>query len=960
MPRVAPELTKVTRARGGDGGRRCCAQNADPSEIVAAVPCATVADRAQDQPVGDDIRLLGRLLGDVVREQAGEGVYALVERVRQAAVAERRVGGAGLAETEAELLGADIDDQLHVIRAFAWISLLANTAEDVHHERRRRFHRAAGSGHQEGSLAATFDALQRAGVSDADVTRLLGEIAVSPVLTAHPTEVRRKTVLDALARVADHLAERGRIPADDPERAEIEDALRLEVLTLWQTAILRLSKLRVRDEVVESLRYYETSLFEVIPALQRDVLAEHRRRWPDAPPLDDGDLGPVIAMGSWIGGDRDGNPFVTADELRFATGRQAKVALEHHVRSIQRLWVQLAISSRLATPTEDLLALAGASRDDSPFRIDEPYRQALRGMHARLYALAASVVDVVDVPPPHAALPAYESIDDLAADLDVVIASLRSHGAAALADQLVLPVRRAVASFGGHLCSLDMRQNSAVHEVVVAELLAAAGACANYRELDEAARVAVLLDELRSPRLLRNPWTSSWSDLARGELEVMDAAADAVRRHGAAIVPHAVISKAESVSDVLEVAVLLKECGLLIPGDAPRSTVDIVPLFETIDDLHRAPATLAALLRLPAYRSMIDARGGWQEVMIGYSDSNKDGGYLTSTWSLYQAQTALVEVAHGAGVRLRLFHGRGGTVGRGGGPAYQAILAQPAGSVDGSLRITEQGEMVAAKFSQPASARRNLETLVAATIGASLQPRTATAIDARFEVTAERLSDSAMRAYRTLVYDDPDFIDFFRSITPIGEIARLNIGSRPASRTASNRIEDLRAIPWVFGWAQCRLSIPAWYGVGTALDELVAADGDAADLLVEMHASWPFFRSIVDNMGMVLAKTDVQIAARYASLVGDEALRDRLFGTIIAEHERVTRWHAHITGSTDLLAGNPALARSIANRFPYLDPLHVLQVEMLRRFRAGDDDELVTRALELTINAIATGLRNSG
>ncbi len=918
-----------------------------------------MADRAQDQPVGDDIRLLGRLLGDVVREQAGEGVYALVERVRQAAVAERRVGGAGLAETEAELLEANIEDQLHVIRAFAWISLLANTAEDVHHERRRRFHRAAGSGHQEGSVAAAFDALQRAGASDADVTLLLREIAVSPVLTAHPTEVRRKTVLDALARVADHLAERGRLPADDPDRSEIEDALRLEVLSLWQTAILRLSKLRVRDEVVESLRYYETSLFEVIPALQRDLVAEHRRRWPTSPPIADDELGPVIAMGSWIGGDRDGNPFVTADAMRFATGRQAKVALEHHLRAIQRLSVQLAISSRLATPTPELLALAGASRDDSPFRIDEPYRQALRGMHARLYAFAASVIDVVDVPPPHAPLPAYASIDDLRGDLDVVIVSLRSHGAAALADQLVLPVRRAVTAFGGHLCSLDMRQNSAVHEVVVAELLAAAGACPDYRDLDEPSRVEVLLAELRSPRLLRNPWTSS-SDVVRGELEVMDAAAEAVRRHGAAIVPHAVISKAESVSDVLEVAVLLKECGLLSPGELPRTTVDIVPLFETIEDLQRAPATLGALLRLPAYRSMVDARDGWQEVMIGYSDSNKDGGYLTSTWSLYQAQTALVEVAHGAGVRLRLFHGRGGTVGRGGGPAYQAILAQPSGSVDGSLRITEQGEMVAAKFSQPASARRNLETLVAATIGASLQPRTATAIDARFEATAERLSSSAMHAYRTLVYDDPDFIDFFRSITPIGEIARLNIGSRPASRTASNRIEDLRAIPWVFGWAQCRLSIPAWYGVGTALDELVTADAGAADLLVEMHASWPFFRSIVDNMGMVLAKTDLQIAGRYASLVADEQLRDRVFGTITAEHERVTRWHAHITGSSDLLAGNPALARSIANRFPYLDPLHVLQVEMLRRFRAGDDDELVTRALELTINAIATGLRNSG
>ena len=429
---------------------------------------------------------------------------------------------------------------------------------------------------------------------------------------------------------------------------------------------------------------------------------------------------------------------------------------------------------------------------------------------------------------------------------------------------------------------------------------------------------------------------------------------------GPQIVPHYVISKAESVSDVLEVAVLLKEAGLLVPGPRPTTTLDIVPLFETIEDLQRAPATLRAMLELPAYRSLVDARGGWQEVMIGYSDSNKDGGYLTSSWSLYRAQVELVEVARAHGVRLRLFHGRGGTVGRGGGPAYQAILAQPAGSVDATLRITEQGEMVAAKFSEPASARRNLETLVAATIEASLDRDGTVGADDPDGALMGWLSERAMRAYRELVYDDPRFVEFFRAITPIGEISRLNIGSRPASRTTSNRIEDLRAIPWVFGWTQCRLSLPAWYGVGTAFDALEAEDPAAGERLADLHARWPFFRAIMANMAMVLAKSDLDIARRYAGLVEDAELRDRVFGTIAAEHERTVAWHARITGSPDLLADNPALANSIANRFPYLDPLHVLQVEMLRRFRAGDDDPLVARALELTINAIATGLRNSG
>jgi phosphoenolpyruvate carboxylase len=411
---------------------------------------------------------------------------------------------------------------------------------------------------------------------------------------------------------------------------------------------------------------------------------------------------------------------------------------------------------------------------------------------------------------------------------------------------------------------------------------------------------------------------------------------------------------------VLEVAVLLKESGLLVPGAEPTTTIDIVPLFETIEDLQRAPATLAALLAVPAYRSLVASRGHWQEVMIGYSDSNKDGGYLTSTWSLYHAQTELVPVAHDAGVRLRLFHGRGGTVGRGGGPAYEAILAQPAGSVDGALRITEQGEIIAAKYSHPASARRNLETLVAATLAASLPSDPPLGVDDRYGAAMVELSERAMTAYRSLIYDDPRFVEFFRGVTPVGEIARLNIGSRPASRTASTRIEDLRAIPWVFGWSQCRLSLPAWYGVGTALDDFAGVHPYGTELLVEMHQRWPFFRSILANMGMVLAKTDLHIGHRYAELVEDSELRHRVMGTIAAEHVRTLHWHAIITGSPNLLAGSPALARSVANRFPYLDPLHVLQIEMLRRYRSGGDDELVARALELTINAIATGLRNSG
>ena len=916
-------------------------------------------ERDADRPVGDDIRLLGRLLGEVVRDRTGVATYDLIEEVRVAAIAARRDGDAAFAEAERRLLGAPIERQLHVIRAFAWISLLANTAEDVHAERRRRFHRSARSGPQAGSFAATFAALRAGGADPADVAAVVRGLAVSPVLTAHPTEVRRKTVLEALARVAALLGERGRLDANALEHDEIERSLRLEVLALWQTAILRLSKLRVRDEVGESLRYYEASLFEVIPAIEAQLLADHRRAFPEGPTLDDRDVDRVVTMGSWIGGDRDGNPFVTAEAMEFATRRQAEIAFGHHLTALQQLSVQLALSSRIVTPTPELDALAEASLDDSPFRVDEPYRRALRGMHARLHARAVEVLGAVDGPAPHRILPEYGSVDELSADLDVVADSLRGHGSGDLADRFVVPVRRAVATFGWHLCGLDMRQNSAVHEQVVAELLAVAGTFPEYTSLDEDARIALLTAEIVSARPLRSPWVQ-YGDTASTELGVLDAAARAAATYGAAIVPRAIISKGESVSDVLEVGVLLKEAGLLVPGTSPTTTLDIVPLFETIDDLQRAPDVLRRLLELPAYRSLVEARGGWQEVMIGYSDSNKDGGYLTSMWSLYGAQIDLAAVAREAGVRLRLFHGRGGTVGRGGGPAYQAILAQPVGSIDGAIRLTEQGEMVASKFGQPASAQRNLETVVSATIAASLDRAAPLGIDDRFGRVMASLSEQSMVTYRSLVYGDERFIDFFRAITPIAEIARLNIGSRPASRTASNRIEDLRAIPWVFGWAQCRLSIPGWYGVGTALDRLANDEADAVELLREMHRRWPFFRTIVSNMGMVLAKTDLDIAARYLPLARDVPGSEATFATIVAEHERTVQWHATITESNDLLSENPALSRSIANRFPYLDPLHVLQVEMLRRFRDGDEDELVTRALELTINAIATGLRNSG
>jgi phosphoenolpyruvate carboxylase len=911
-------------------------------------------DRESEAPLREDIRLLGRVLGEVIEEQAGTDVLELVESTRVEAFRIHRseVDRGELAE---RLAGLDPEEANHVIRAFSHFSLLANIAEDVHHERRRRYHRREGSPPQVGSLAASLQLLDAAGLESAVVARELAGALVVPVVTAHPTEVRRKTISQVQQQVSDLLGQRD--SGDVDERAWSAHLWR-EVLTLWQTALLRLSRLRLADEIDEALRYYDLSLFEVVPEINAELRRALRQRWPEADLL----ATPMLRPGSWIGGDRDGNPFVTADAVRRATTSQAATALRHHLAELVCLADELSMSDRLITPTDELYALADASGDDSPFRGDEPYRRALRGIYRRLAATALRVLGEVPGPAPDAVLPPYALPTELIADLETVDTSLRGHGAGALADDRLARLREAVEVFGFHLCGLDMRQNSAVHEQVLGELLAWAGVCEDYPALDEAARVELLTGELQLRRPLVRPG-AELSELARGELDLLVAAAEQVALLGPESIPNYVISMCESVSDVLEVAVLLKEVGLLELGadGRPRSSVGISPLFETIEDLQSAGATLTAMLEHPFYRALVASRGDAQEVMLGYSDSNKDGGYLAANWALYRAELALVEVARAGGVRLRLFHGRGGTVGRGGGPSYEAIRAQPPGSVAGSLRITEQGEVIAAKYASPHLARRNLEALVAATLESTLLDIEGLGDDA--EDTYALFDDLAARArsaYGALVHETPGFVEWFRAATPVRELAELNIGSRPPSRKAGDSISDLRAIPWVFSWSQARIMLPGWYGTGSALESWVGDSADRLAQLQDLHRRWPFFRTVLSNMGMVLAKTDLELAARYASLVDDVDLRDRVFSQITAEHERSVRMLLAITGDDHLLADNPSLARSIRNRFPYLEPLHHLQVEMLRRRRGGDDDELIRRCIQLSVNGVATALRNSG
>jgi phosphoenolpyruvate carboxylase len=915
------------------------------------------ADSLQDRKehlLREDRRLLGRLLGEVIREHAGEDMLEKIERIRQTAVAFRRAesdpdGAASAVTVKAELenlLNAlNIEQTLHVVRAFSYFSHLLNIAEDAQQNRRRRAHAAAGSPPRPGSLRNALARVREAGVSNGELVEWFARARVSPVLTAHPTEVQRQSILDCEREIARLIAQR---EDDDVTR---EEALHGEVLRLWLTSMLRLTRLEVADEIGNALAYFRVTFIEQLPRLYDDLETALGVRAP---------LAPFLSVGTWIGGDRDGNPNVTAQVLELALAQQARVALEHYLEQVNVLGKELAVSTRIKGVPREIVALAESSGDDSPYRRDEPYRRALTGIYARLTASAERLAGFRPSVAPSVARPAYDHAEDFALDLDAIARALDAQGAGRLARGRLRALQRKVSLFGFHLAPIDLRQSSDEHQAVVAELLARAGVEAHYARLDEPARIALLVGELSGPRPLRSPHLE-YSALAQRELAVLSATAHAHRSLGARALPHYVISHCQSVSDLLEVGVLLREAGLLRPGPKPRLAMDVIPLFETIADLERGAAIIDAALKMPLYRAWIEARDGVQEVMLGYSDSNKDGGYLASNWSLHKASAALLAVCRAHGVRLRLFHGRGGTVGRGGGPSYEAILAQPAGTVDGALRLTEQGEVIASKYGDPETGRRNLETLAAATLEASLAARPQPEVEPeRRARIMDELAGFAYDAYRALVRDTPGFIDYFRASTPIDEIAGLNIGSRPASRKGSARLEDLRAIPWVFSWSQCRLMLPGWYGFGAAIEQWMKAKRGAPEELRDMAQNWPFFRSLLSNLDMVLAKTDLAIASRYAELVSDAKLRERVFGRIAAEWHLSRKWLSELTGGSEFLADNPTLARSIRNRFPYLDPLNHLQVELLRRYRAGDTDERTKRAIHLTINGVAAGLRNSG
>ncbi len=911
----------------------------------------------KDLPLWEDIRLLGRILGDTVRAQEGESVFATVEQIRQTSIRfHRDEDPAARAELQAILNALSRGRALQIIRAFSYFSHLANIAEDQHRLRRTRAHARAGSPPREGTMAHALDRARQAGVTAAELKAFFGSALVAPILTAHPTEVRRRSTIDREMEIAALIAERDRQRLTPTEEAENDEALRRAVLTLWQTSLLRRHRLKVVDEVMNGLSIFEHTFLRELPrfyATVEDALASYDSCFGEH------DLPSFLRVGSWIGGDRDGNPFVTAEALRQALRLQAECAFNYYLEDVHRLGGELSLDGRLVSVSSEVQELADASPDTSPHRMDEPYRRAIAGIYARLATTASAFGVLGTHRQPVAEAPAYRDAASLLADLSIIDRSLRANGSSTLARGRLRTLRRAIATFGFHLAAIDLRQNADVHERTIAELFETAGPGTSYRTRGEPERQELLLAELRTMRPLASPHVR-YGEETTSELAILREAARAHGRLGAAAVPNYVISKANSVSDILEVAVLLKEVGLLLPA-GPSLAVNIVPLFETIDDLRTCASVVDGCLRLPEYRALLDGRGRTQEVMLGYSDSNKDGGYVTSGWELHKAEIALAAVCRSHGVRLRLFHGRGGSVGRGGGPSYQAILDQPAGTVQGSIRVTEQGEVIAAKYSNPELGRRNLEILAAATFESTLLAAGDPLPRADFTSAMEELSQAAFAAYRDLVYETPGFEDYFWSSTVIGEISQLNIGSRPSSRTNSRRIEDLRAIPWVFGWAQCRLMLPGWFGFGSAVETFrTRHPGTGLELLRDMYRTWPFFRTLLSNMDMVLAKSDIAVASRYAELVSDQDLRNAIFPRLRAEWQRSIECLLAVMEHSTLLEQNPLLARSIRNRFPYIDPLNHLQVELLKRLRMGNDDERVVNGIHLSINGIAAGLRNSG
>lgn len=899
-----------------------------------------------DELLRADIRRLGNQLGETLTRQHGAELLDLVERVRMLAKAARTGAGDG-SDLAALLAGVDIAETIELVRAFSTYFHLANVAEQTH-----RIGDLAMRDESRG-MAATVDRILGAGIDAHLAAEVVGRLELRPVFTAHPTEATRRTVLGKLATIADLLEARAEPRASALDRDRIDRRIGEFIEQIWQTDELRAERPTPLDEARSAIFYLDRLASDVVPHLLDEIARALERLG-----LDPADMRPPLRFGTWVGGDRDGNPAVTAEITLAVLDMQHDHALRILIDQVESLAEELSTSTRIRPVSEELAASLADDREALPevwqrfgrLNEGEPYRLKCAYIHQRLLTTRRRIADGSR----RVGSTDYESPEALLADLAVMDRSLRANAGGLIADGALRRLVGVVTSFGFHLAVMDIREHADRLHETLSGLFERVGV--EYSGLPRDARFEILSAELGGPRPLSTPA----SDPEETEtLDTFRAIRIALDRFGPRVVESYVISMTRGPDDVLAAAVLAKEAGLvdLVDGVA---RIGFVPLFETIDELRRSGDILDALLSDPGYRLLVSLRGDVQEAMLGYSDSNKEGGITTSQWEIYKAQRLLLAAARRHGVSLRLFHGRGGTIGRGGGPTHDAILAQPFGTIDGPMKVTEQGEVVSDKYGLPALAARNLELAVASVLEASLLHRVSRQpppVLARWTETMEIMSAAAHDAYRRLVETD-GIVEYFLSATPVDELAAMNIGSRPARRPGSGvGLDDLRAIPWVFGWTQSRQIIPGWYGVGTGLEAVHAAGGGEA--LAEMWQSWLFLQTFIGNVEMTLAKTDLAIAARYVGELVDPSLHP-IFTLIGDEHDRTIREVSRLTGRP-LLDTHPILRRTLSVRDYYLDPLNELQVSLLARVRAsGRSDRDLERALLLTVNGVAAGMRNTG
>jgi phosphoenolpyruvate carboxylase len=909
--------------------------------------------------LSEEIHRLGDLLGETLVEQEGQALFELVEEVRALAKAHRAGDEAAGERLLRRIEGLPLAESRGVVKAFASYFKLVNLAEERERvrvlRRREREAHAAGAAAIETIEAAVVE-LKQEGMGGAELQALVDRLLIQPVFTAHPTEAKRRTILTKLARIAEVLRGLDREAVTPEEERAADEALREELTSLWQTEETRAYRPDVMDEVRNGLYYFETTLYDLAPELVAALERALARHYPGT--RVDASL---LRFGSWIGGDRDGNPFVTVAATEAALRAHHELALRLLRRGIERLHGHLSSTERLgvepalvASLAKDAEAFPDEARQADERYQRQPYRKKLRYVYRKLGATLEASARPWRAD--HVARPGtYRDAAELVADLRLVQESLRAHRGARLASGRLGTLVRQAEIFGFHLASLDLRQTSDRHASAVAEVLGRYGAAAGYAALDEQARTELLTRELHAGRPFA-PHRLDFSPQTNETLDLFRLVRRAHERMGAPAVECYVVSMTRGPSDLLAVLLMAKDAGV-------SDRLDIVPLFETVADLHRAPETLERLFANPAYAAHLAARSRAQTVMVGYSDSNKDGGYLTAHWELHLAQRRVAAVCARAGVRLTLFHGRGGTVGRGGGPTNRAILAQPPESVGGRLRFTEQGESVTNRYADPAIARRHLEQLVhAVLVAAGRRPTGTPSRGGAWERAMNELSPLAERAYRALVHATRELPAYFYAATPIEDIGRLNIGSRPARRAASADLAELRAIPWVFAWTQSRVGLPGWYGLGSALESWAGEDQGRWDLLGAMYREWAFFRTLVDNAQRALRSADMLIARVYATLAS-ESDRAAVFPRVVAEYERSEAALRRLTGQRDLLDAAPWLQRSIRVRNPYIDPMNYVQVALLRRLRGGlgaAATEEIRDAVRLSVNGIAAGLRNTG